>query len=54
MDNKNNEKLEKIKQALFQVTDNETIEEESEEKILKESKKQVLKGNFRKDLQLGR
>lgn len=51
MDKENNVKLEKIKQALLSVTDEE--EKKEEEKVLRENKRQVLKGNFRKDLQAG-
>lgn len=51
MDKENNAKLEKLKKALLAVTNDE--EEKKEERTLNENKRQILRGNFRKDLQAG-
>lgn len=50
MNEENVAKLEKIKKALFSIDDDN--KEEKEESIIKENKKVVLRGNFRKGLQV--
>lgn len=52
MNKENNEKLEQFKKALNQINnEGEAVEETEVEEVLRENKRTILKGNFRKDLQ---
>lgn len=52
MDERNNLKLEKIKQSLLSLNNEIENDETKKENILKENNKELLKGNFRKGMEL--